>query len=205
VALQSIDQITRDINRYPTGVDGLYLAKMMHPVPNTDIIDKKNFVLNKCIDRTVFDIGCGVMFHQFIQDIAKKTYGIDKIVCPKVKNFIQMDIETNDIPFYEDVDLILVLDVMEHLLNAGLFLNKLSKYKCEKIITLPNAFSEGHFWHSRKGLENVNIDHVCFYSYTTFKTLLTKCGYRIMEFYWYDYPEQIQHHGMNEGMVFVTL
>lgn len=202
---QTIDQLLQEIKTYKSGVDGAYMDKMMHQFPNTEIIDKHKFVLKKCLNRVVLDIGCGGWFHSKVVEVSTKVYGIDIIPCPKFENFIQMDIESNDIPVLEDVNVLLAMEIVEHLINPGIFLQKVIKYKCEKIFIVPNAFSGGHFYWAKKGFENVNLDHTAFYTHRTFSTLLKKCGYRIVEFYWYDNPVQIQRHGMNEGMVFVTL
>lgn len=201
---QTIEQLSQEIKTYKCGVDGAYMDRMMHRFPNTATIDKNNFVLKKCLDKTILDIGCGGWFHHEVAKVSKKTYGIDLVPCPRVENFTQMDVEINEIPIYEDVELLLAMEIIEHLINPGIFLQKLKGYKCEKIFIVPNAFSNGHFYWAKQGFENVNSDHVAFYTYKTFATLLKKCGYGILEFYWYDNPIQIQQSGMNEGMVFIT-
>jgi hypothetical protein len=202
---QTIDQLARAISSYKCGVDGAYMDRMVHDIPDTEIIDKHKFVMNKCLDRVVLDIGCSGFFHKKIEKVSKKSYGIDIVPCPDVANFKQMDVEAEDLPVYEDVEIVLAMEIIEHLTNAGTFLNRLAKYKCEKILIVPNAFSGGNFYWAQKRKENTNIDHTAFYSYVTFRTLLKKVGYKMMEFYWYDNPVQIQKHGLNEGMVFVTL
>jgi hypothetical protein len=37
-----------------------------------------------------------------------------------------------------------------------------------------------------KGYENVNRDHVAYYSWWTLKSLVEKCGYEVVEFAWYN-------------------
>lgn len=57
---------------------------------------------------------------------------------------------------------------------------------CELIITVPNAMSS-HLMPMavRTGFECVNRDHVAWYSYRTLRTLIERCGFELMEFYWY--------------------
>jgi hypothetical protein len=49
------------------------------------------------------------------------------------------------------------------------------------------------------GTENVNVDHVAWYSWRTLKTLLDRYGYPIREFYWYKGRPRFA-----EGIIVVT-
>jgi hypothetical protein len=91
-------------------------------------------------------------------------------------------------PRFDNVELIICGEVLEHLSNPGYFLMFMRKtYPTIPVIfTVPNAFNEAGFdWLLRRGRENVNADHVCYYSYATIKELLRRAGYTIRRFAWY--------------------
>lgn len=204
--MMSIAQLRHDIEYYSPDFGGEYNTRMYHKLPNAEVIDRTVFVLSKCIDKVVLDVGCAGLTHKDIQKVAKKAYGIDKVLC-KTPNFIIWDFDKSGgkFPYIEDsIELVFCGEIMEHLPNPGLFLEGLNQFKCSIIFTVPNAFSLIHPSHIKKGMEHVNIDHVCYYSWHTFKVLLEKYKYKINEFYWYDNPNQIVSQGFNEGCVFVT-
>jgi hypothetical protein len=67
------------------------------------------------------------------------------------------------------------------------------------IITVPNAFAAGQPAWLAKGFENVNDDHVAWYSPKTLSVLLTRAGYETGDLYYY--------HGTGptaEGLIVVT-
>src|SRR5574343_763015 len=71
-------------------------------------------------------------------------------------------------------------EVIEHLINPGQFLMQLHAAKCPIIVTVPNAFgSAGMKCIRNTGYENVNKDHVAYYSYGTFRVLAQKCRFSI--------------------------
>jgi len=85
-----------------------------------------------------------------------------------------------------DVDIIVCGEVFEHLANPGRVLKALREYQKPVVVTVPNAFSDsGHFSVSR-GIENVNKDHVAYYSYWTLRELVTRYGFTIYDWYWYN-------------------
>ena len=183
-----------------------YADKMVTDLPNTDVVDRRMFILKQCMDKVVLDVGCKGPFHEELKEVTKKCYGIDQEMVKDDPDFLQMVIGKDALPVYEDVQVIVCGEIIEHLINPGLFLQELKeKYPTQtKIISVPNAFAKGHPSWIKKRKENTNTDHVAFYSYVTLKGLLGKCGYEVKEFYWYDNPEHIQVHGLNEGMVAVT-
>jgi 2-polyprenyl-3-methyl-5-hydroxy-6-metoxy-1,4-benzoquinol methylase len=208
---QSINELTEDIKTYEHGIDGKYMDDMVHYFPDTEIINREQFILSKCVDKIVLDIGCVGKLHLKIQNIAKKAYGWDRIQC-KTPNFTLFDVERDKWNinirhnFQPDLDLILCAEFMEHLLNPGLFLMRLKNMfnDIPVIFTVPNAFSQSKYAFMMKGYENVNDEHVAWYSWRTFSNLLKKCGYKIQEFYWWDDPKCIMKHGFNEGLVFIA-
>jgi len=184
-----------------------YADKMVTDLPNTDVVDRRMFILKQCMDKIVLDVGCKGPFHEELREVTKKCYGIDQDMVKDDPDFLQMVIGKDALPVYEDVEIVVCGEIIEHLVNPGLFLQELRQcYPTQtKIISVPNAFAKGHHSWIKKGQENTNTDHVAYYSYVTLKGLLHKCGYELREFYWYDNPESITVHGLNEGMVAVTL
>ena len=180
-----------------------YQENMLHDIPETEVIDRVLFILERCMDKTVLDIGCDGFLHPKILEVAKKAYGVDRIKCD-FPNFTQQDISNGIGNVPSDVDLIVCGEVVEHLSNPGIFLDSLKPYNVEKIFTVPNAFSNIGDGCIRRGQENVNAEHVAWYSYYTFNNLLRRHGLSVKEFYWCDNPERINDNGFNEGLVFVT-
>ena len=93
-------------------------------------------------------------------------------------------------------------EVLEHLSNPGHFLTALrATYPTVLVlITVPNAFATaGAAWLVTKGRENVNKEHVCYYSYTTLKELLRRARYAITEHAWYGGTPYV-----SEGLIVVA-
>jgi len=179
---------------------------MVHEIPDTEVIERQTFILKKCLDKTVLDIGCFGHLHREIKKVAKVAYGIDHKMIPDDPTFFQLELTRSPLPELKDVEVVICGEVVEHLSNPGLFLEELrAKYHCETIFSVPNAFGSFHVSWIRQGKENVNEDHVAYYTYKTFTTLLKRYGYKVSEFYWYDNPDQVQRQGFNEGMVFSTI
>lgn len=183
-----------------------YKDRMVTNIPNADVITRNVFILKQCLDKTILDVGCYGPLHKDIREVAKRAYGIDIRKMPDDPDFMQLELTKDPLPVFSDVELVICGEVIEHLSNPGMFLGELKeKYPTvNKIFTVPNAFGSTQVHWIKKLKENTNRDHVAYYSYVTFSELLRRYDYRILEFYWYDNPEQVQQHGFNEGMVFVT-
>ena len=165
-----------------------YKAKMLHAVPDAPVMDRAEYILQLCADKIVMDIGCTGELHHGIEQVAAKCYGMDIVECPDVANFYQVDIDhTDSLPMPEDVQLVVAGEVLEHLSNAGHFLDMLHAYDCDVIITTPNAFSEaGRYSLLKSQIENVNVEHVAWYSWHTLKVLVERHGFEIVEWLWYN-------------------
>uniref|UniRef100_A0A6M3JFS9 Putative methyltransferase n=1 Tax=viral metagenome TaxID=1070528 RepID=A0A6M3JFS9_9ZZZZ len=197
----------RVLDLIPTGRTLDYDDKMITDIPDVEVIERRTFILKQCLDKVILDVGCKGSFHAELKAVTKKCYGIDRDIVKEDPDFKQVVIGKDPIPIYEDVEIVVCGEVIEHLSNPGMFLDELrTSYPTQmKIISVPNAFSNGHQGWIKKGQENTNKDHVAYYTYVTLKGLLSKHGYKIEEFYWYDNPEHIQIQGLNEGMVVVTV
>lgn len=192
----TIDQIRNSLGN-PTA-DPAYRAKQMHEVPPAPSIGREAFILERAAGKRVLDIGASGPMAEAIRGVVKEYWGIDREASPGVFA-INLDSPHAILP-NRLIDLVICGEVIEHLSNPGLFLGKLIELYPDVpvIVTVPNAYSEvGARW-MEKGTENVNLDHVAYYSWTTLKTLVERVGYRISEFFWYGGRSRF-----SEGMIAV--
>ena len=169
-----------------------YVAKMMHRVPEAGVVDRAKFILERCKGKVVLDIGASGPMHEQIAAAARDCFGIDRPGASDVTGVVGIDLDephdlSPELYEWEHVELVVCGEVLEHLSNPGRFLNGLRRNypNAPVIITVPNAFSTAGQRHMEDGIENVNIDHVNWYSWRTMKTLLDRCGYVVEEFHWY--------------------
>lgn len=168
-----------------------YDRRMMHKVPAADVVDRVDFILRKCRDRVVLHCGCvgsgsPVDLHALVKGVAKQARGIDilpsddPLVCG-----MDLDDAPDQMPGQSwGIELVLAPEILEHLTNPGRFLRSLKVYRCPVLITVPNAHSLVGLAHIKTGRENVNEDHVAYYSYCTLRRLIEKCGFNVTEFHW---------------------
>lgn len=202
---EAISDIYAEINNYGS-YSPKYYEKMIHKIPDAKSVDRVKFIKQRCLDNLVVHLGCVGPLHELIEGVAKETWGFDKIPKDKIEgisNYIEMDFENPDSLFpskaIETAEVVVCGEVLEHLSNPGIFLEKMRDFTCPIIITVPNAFCRhGYDWIT-KGKENVNKDHVSYYSYHTLKILVERYGYKIEEFYWYGGQARV-----SEGLVFVV-
>jgi hypothetical protein len=188
----NLDALYNEVTGY-RGHDGDYYDKMIHPLPDVASVARVAFILDRCKGLRVLDIGSSGYLRSLLKPVCTLT-GIDR--APGAD--ICIDIEKDDLPS-GDYDLILAGEIIEHLSNPGQFLDKLKKYSCPVIITTPNAYNEAaRRWVTDKHMENINIEHVMWFSPTSLRVLVTRHGYRVDEFYWADGKPYI-----SEGFIFV--
>lgn len=160
-----------------------YCDKMMHVIPQADVVDRETFILWHCKGKRVLNLGCASgQLHDRIRKCTATLIGLDK---SEPADFI-CDLDQHDSPIPQcDVELIVAGEILEHLSNPGNALSIIRSYQCQCLITVPNAFSiAGQSW-LRRGYEQVNSDHVSWYSYHTLKTLVERYGFTVVEFHWY--------------------
>lgn len=165
-----------------------YIAKMLHPVPKTTVVDRHKFVIERCAAKRVLEFGASGLLHELIKKAAAEYMGVDRIEGDRVRGF-DLDYTGALLPTMSpDPQVIVCGEIIEHLTNPGYFLQRLkAQYGgVPVIITVPNAFSDVGHAHLEHGTENVNIDHVAWYSYRTLRTLLERYGYALEEFHWYN-------------------
>lgn len=147
-----------------------------------EVIDKKiqedNF-LHTIISK--FSKECiGIDVNSTAVEYLKQKYNIDNIVI--------LDIVNSEIP--EKIknmkwDYILLLDVLEHIENPGIFLKELHKkfYGIAKnvILSVPNAFCLNNVFNIFKCEELINTDHKFWFTPYTLCKLLTIAGFIPLE------------------------
>lgn len=184
-----------------------YKRKMCHQVPDAPVVDRVKFILERCKEKTVLNLGCASGdLHKIIGQVTRSLHGIDKVVCGHAEyagceRFDLDDIQETELPWFNNTafDLVVIGEVLEHLGNPGFLLHRLHQYQAPLLITVPNCFSVHGTKNMQKGVENVNIAHTMWFSWRTLKTLVERYNYDIKEWAWY--------HGdplFAEGLVFVV-
>lgn len=169
--------------------------RMLHELPKRKTVDRWSVMDVECTNKTVLNLGATEPLHSKLEKIARKVYGLDKNenLRETVKNFIWCNLDrlcymnTQEIQaaFPEDADVVVAGEILEHLSNPGILLDTLRGYGKPVIITAPNAFSCAAQHFIRKGHEQVNAEHVCWYSWHTMKVLLERHSMRPVFLGWY--------------------
>jgi len=162
-----------------------YYQRMMHKIPEAPSVQRVPWLLHRLAGKVILDVGCHGPLHSALLKVCTKAYGLDHEAA-SYPDYRQMDLESDELPQYADVEVVLLGEVLEHLMSPGVLLWQVrEKYPaCAVVITVPNAFSSaGQAW-IQKGIEQVNADHTAWYSYWTLTTLVTKCGFVVKEWYW---------------------
>ncbi len=180
-----------------------YFEKMMHAVPDAPSIDREAYIVEKCRGKAVLSLGHSGPLAKMVKDVATMCAGYD---LEAGAGITQIDLDKNPSELREykvfpdgsvhlgasmSYDLILCGEILEHLANPGNLLAVLKKCGDGKgnqapvLITVPNAFCEVGRAHLKTGTENVNRDHVSYYSYWTLRRLVERYGFAVKEFFWY--------------------
>ena len=156
-------------------------------------------IASLCRGKTVLDLGCvnpesidvrskkGVWLHERIREVAKHVIGID-IDGEGIERLREQGYEAypGNIEHLEavhdpgPVDLIVAGDIIEHLSNAGQFLDGAHRFfgpETRMLITTNNAFYWKGFVYTWQKRERVHPEHTCYYSHNTLKQLLERHGY----------------------------
>lgn len=205
MSFATLDDLRSQLGRTPTPADDpAYVAKQLHKVPKATTVDRTVFILQRVAGKRVLEFGASGPMHDGIVKAAASVVGVDKMAAPGV---VVRDLdEIEDTPesfagrhwlrhlYFEDEhgatirpDVIVCGEILEHLSNPGWFLTRLRREYpgVPVVVSVPNAFSAGGQAWLKKGIENVNRDHVAWYSPKTLAVLLGRCGYAINEFHWY--------------------
>ena len=169
-------------------MDEVYRAKMLHPIPEGKSVKRETFILDRVKDKTVLEFGASGPMHDAVVKVARQVYGVDLVASQGVVA-CDLDDVTLALPSPPGApDLILCGEVIEHLANPGWFLQRLrAAYQGVPIlVTVPNAYCDAGRQHLKRGMENVNRDHVAWYSPKTLSVLLARYGFPVIEFAWYN-------------------
>lgn len=190
----TIEDLRSQLGGTPTVRTPEYVAKMMHAIPKATTVDRDTFILERVKGKRVLEFGASGRLSQAIRAAASEYFGVDRQedTAANVRGFDLDDVAERSVPSWSQtlfvrLDVIVCGEVLEHLSNPGWFLARLREQQpnVPVIITTPNAFSKIARKHAEQGTENVNIDHVSWYSPRTLRTLLERVGYTIAEFYFY--------------------
>jgi hypothetical protein len=193
----SIDEVRKRLHGTH---DPEYVKKQLHRFPDAPEVKRVPFLLDMCRGKTIVHLGASGVLQDELVKVCTKVYGLDKNAGDGI---VAMDFDDYHaaLPTYEGVDLVLAGEILEHLSNPGWLLTRLKAAypSTPLLVTVPNAFTFIQPPYLKKGIENVNIDHVAWYSYTTLTTLLARHGYVPAEFCWYNGKP-----GVAEGLIMLT-
>lgn len=165
-------------------VSPAYAAKQLHPLPEMALVDRTGFLVDVCRGEVVLDIGASGALHEQLVAVAARVYGIDREDGPGVVG-VDLDDYHAALPRHPDVTRIVCGEVLEHLSNPGWLLTRLrAAYTCPLFVTVPNAWGPQPLL--QQGVENVNRDHVCWFSPHTLTVLLERAGYAVRSLAWYN-------------------
>ena len=204
---QALSDIHADLHELGRlNVDQTYFDKQLWKIPDAMQVERVTVCVEAARGKRVLHLGCGWPpgpLHQMLAGVAAHLIGVDlKAPAQAQQNVWQCDLDERpeSLPLRE-YDVIIAGEVLEHLLNPGRLLKTIKRLFPTTMIvaTVPNAYSTiGLSW-IQKGYENVNGEHVAYYSWRTMSELLIRCGYAILNFGWYNGPPYVA-----EGLVFVV-
>ena len=172
-------------------------------IKNRFKIIKKYIEGKKVLDLGIVnhDIECSnnkEWLHEFIKKYAKELTGVDylpkevKKLKEKGYNIICANVET--MALKNKYDTIVAGELIEHITNFGLFLDKIKEHIKEEgyfIITTPNAFSIRNLLRGLiLGNVPTNKEHTCWFCIKTLNNILRRKGFEIVKkYYFFDNPK----------------
>jgi 2-polyprenyl-3-methyl-5-hydroxy-6-metoxy-1,4-benzoquinol methylase len=158
--------------------------------------DRCKYVAKLVENKTVLDIGCvdhnlanrskGHWLHEHLVNSAKKAIGIDyeESEIKKMQNegYHVLPADATNFELNSKFDCIVAGEIIEHLSNPGLFLERARAHLLENgqlILTTPNANCIAYFIENLfLGREIENSDHVNIYTPKTITKLLERNGFK---------------------------
>lgn len=183
-------------------------------LPPTQLLHGRfDFLINISRGQRVLHLGCvdtglleerfqrGELLHQKLQAVATDLWGVDVnqegIEFLQSKGFGQLftsdvsDLHQIEALREQEFDLILAGEIVEHLLNPGLFFNSVAHLMkpghTRLVVTVPCAFRVSTWLWLLRGVEFVHPDHNYWFSYLTLRNLLVKTGYTLETMYVYSF------------------
>lgn len=183
--MSDIYNLLDDISRFPD-LPVEYIEKQLHQIPKAKVIDRVAYLVAQAEGKTILDIGASGPLMDRLKQVAGNYHGLD-ISGEFSMNFHKIDLEqTYELPNIPGLELIIAGEIIEHLSNAGHFLDLCHAVGVPVILTTPNAHSISSVNYLKRGIENVNKQHVAWYSYHTLKVLIERHGFRPVEWFWYN-------------------
>lgn len=186
--VMSYADLYRDVTAFKTSERPSYQHKMLHDVRGKDVVDRIPFICDLVASKTILDVGASGQLHVALKEVCKKVYGLDLHPEDADTDKIDFDDPSQPIPVREGVEAVVACEIFEHLSNPGFLLSRLRKsYPSQPlVVSAPSAFSAAAAQHIKKGYENVNKDHVAWYSPKTLEWLLARHGYKVKDWAWYN-------------------
>lgn len=180
------------------------------PVPGWALTDSKfDRILQLATGKDVLDCGCvgsrledpsgvAATSHYQIARVARRCVGVDIVADEVAKrrdagyDVRVANVETMDLG--ETFDVVVAADLIEHLSNAGSFLDRAAAHLRDDgllCLVTPNLWSANTVLKSLAGLRvAVNAEHTCWYDPVTLVQLLRRHNFEPVEWYWQDYRRQ---------------
>ena len=175
------------------------------------VTGRQALILEKCKGKCVLHLGCvdaglleerfkrGELMHQRLAVVASELWGLDidenGIEFLRSKGFDHLvcgdlcQLDKIQSLRCREFDVVVASEVIEHLLNPGMFLESVKSLIIpgitELIVTVPNAFRISNLIWLFRGMEYVHPDHNYWFSYYTASNLLHKTGFETPEIYAY--------------------
>ena len=175
-------------------------------LPKLKYVSRIALILDRARGKRVLHLGCvgdnpgrgltqGDHLHLRISSIAGELWGIDtdeeglRLLSDRIpseqKRLLKANAERLDeLSFEEPFDLVLAGDLIEHLEHPAAMFRKVHRVlapKAELIVTTPNAFGLLTSLRLLRGIEAVNPQHVCFFSFSSLRELSRRCGFDVVE------------------------
>lgn len=169
-----------------SNIDTAYAAKYLHKVPAAPAVERMPYIIDKCRDKRVMSLGSSERFDTTLAAVSKTYRAVDRI--PQTDNVLLVDLDAEPQRLQEfagTVDVVICGEILEHLSNPGRLLDAVRTLQVPVVVTAPNAFSTIGFDWLKKSKENVNDEHVAYYSHKTLTTLLERHGFTVLDFAWY--------------------
>ena len=177
-------------------------------LPECDgVINRRTFLPEKASGRRILHLGCvdehltasrvgtGDLLHEELTKTSTSLVGVDisktgleviASLCPG--EYVQGNVESMDLSQFEDIDLVIVAELIEHLGSPAMFYENLADFLrgngATAILTTPNAYYWSAFLRfSLAQHELTHPDHRLYYSPTTLEKSLSEAGLVIHERY----------------------
>lgn len=182
--------------------DPAWWDKMIHMIAQKPAVERVPWLLARCKGKVVLHVGCDGPFDGLLRKQTMRCYGIDHTSMLGRPDFFCLDLDTMGCPLpqKEDVDIVLLAEILEHVINPGALLKRVkAQYDGRDIlITTPNAFAPQPLLKNWQVM--VNEDHTAWFCPQTLRVLIEKCGLVVQDWMYYGEPKP----PLSEGLIFIV-